>query len=843
MRFRDIFYQIFFKPILLILHGLSSPFVLIRGLLHKPSLDVEPILIEYDEGTELENIFEPVERTYPVPGYAGSRNELGSDRTGSFQRDYSSPILIRNRIVSPPSELHIDVKASKNNEFKVTPPSPSALEYHAINIPLIIRQRDRIDVSSLVFKNKIRALKEMKKFKDARFKSFKTLAEAELFINTNLAIPLDESAILKFTGLPEKGNYRTTRTVELLKMRELIETGQTKQFKLLITANPFYLVSSGDTPPLLHVGARYNAFHIAAKMNKPEMIKIILDIIQEPSFFCKLYGINDDTVLERTERLIDFYLNTPDKVSCETPLHFACKGGYKNVIEILVNHPLTKVNLKNKFDKTPLELVPESMSQSSRKQIERYFEERCYVPLYRDEDNMSPPRVGTPCSPIFNCDVLSPPFSQVPLNNSPEGSPLSARMLPSVVKAYAGPMSPEEASEFRRNWKPSRDKETLDDIRADLDKGYERLGRQLAQKHKFGWREYWDFLGVYTDISKPEGLEKLEAHLQTQFLTSNVHTSLESLYVTENITTPKTVESIKSLKNMLTTDSNKNISGFSQSLMSNESGSQEPLVNQTKETDPEQSDSDKEEDETTKESQFNKKINSFKHFRRLKKAPVVKDFNETMDLLAKEFGAKLYIVGSSQEAENSPSSNMFTITSNSENIDTKDDHHHSVYTSLTSFNDVYNTLQKNQPITVSVSKSPSPATSPVKESASPGDMVTLNISSPTGLNVDIQAKPARTPPKTKCASSVYLNGFEPSKLDLDVYRCLKDVDIDSRTYPYIHRWLNKVKSFSADEQLCWQSPAKCVCPQKESSPQSPSSVKIAPIYSSIRKTLFGSPGH
>lgn len=44
------------------------------------------------------------------------------------------------------------------------------------------------DSSGLVFNNKAKALKEMKKYKDARFKSFQTLQEAEEFTKSNLAV-------------------------------------------------------------------------------------------------------------------------------------------------------------------------------------------------------------------------------------------------------------------------------------------------------------------------------------------------------------------------------------------------------------------------------------------------------------------------------------------------------------------------------------------------------------------------------------------------------------------------------------------------------------------------------
>ena len=42
--------------------------------------------------------------------------------------------------------------------------------------------------------------------------------------------------------------------------------------------------------------------------------------------------------------------------SCETPLHFACKFGHKEVVEVLISHPLTEKNPKNKFGYSPADV-------------------------------------------------------------------------------------------------------------------------------------------------------------------------------------------------------------------------------------------------------------------------------------------------------------------------------------------------------------------------------------------------------------------------------------------------------------------------------------------------------
>lgn len=39
------------------------------------------------------------------------------------------------------------------------------------------------------------------------------------------------------------------------------------------------------------------------------------------------------------------------------------------------------------------------------------------------------------------------------------------------------------------------------------------LYRILAHRDSIGWMEYWDFLGSYADLSKPDGLQKLDRYL------------------------------------------------------------------------------------------------------------------------------------------------------------------------------------------------------------------------------------------------------------------------------------------------------------------------------------------
>lgn len=101
------------------------------------------------------------------------------------------------------------------------------------------------------------------------------------------------------------------------------------------------------------MGSRYNALHIAAKKDKPKMCEFLLNTVGDAKFM-QHYGEDKcKTYLNLEQIMQDLYLNTPDKGLNETPLHFAVKFGFKDVVRVLVSYSQCIKTLKNKYQQMP----------------------------------------------------------------------------------------------------------------------------------------------------------------------------------------------------------------------------------------------------------------------------------------------------------------------------------------------------------------------------------------------------------------------------------------------------------------------------------------------------------
>uniref|UniRef100_A0A8C5KXA0 Ankyrin repeat and LEM domain-containing protein 2 n=1 Tax=Jaculus jaculus TaxID=51337 RepID=A0A8C5KXA0_JACJA len=396
-----------------------------------------------------------------------------------------------------------------------------------------------------VYEDKKEALQAVKMIKGSRFKAFPTREDAEKFargicdyfpspnkatspLSPMKVVPLFGSGGLKDglctseseTVSKERANsYKNPRTQDLTaKLRKAVEKGAEDAFSDLIWNNPRYLIGSGDNPTIVQEGCRYNVMHVAAKENQASMCQLTLETLENPEFMQLMYPDDDVGMLQKRIRyIVDLYLNTPDKVGYDTPLHFACKFGNVDVVSVLSSHPLIVKNPRNKYGKTPEEVICErckNKPEELKQRIREYLMGHYYVPLLRAEDTSSPV-IGE----LWSSDHTAEVSHARQCGGSPRDPVLTLR-------AFVGPLSPSKAEDFRKLWKtPPREKAGLfHNVRkSDPERGIERVGRELAHELGYPWVEYWEFLGCFVDLSSQEGLEKLEEYLVQQEIGKKVH--------------------------------------------------------------------------------------------------------------------------------------------------------------------------------------------------------------------------------------------------------------------------------------------------------------------------------
>lgn len=456
--------------------------------------------------------------------------------------------------LNPPDEEELSVKSripcdisvgDTGSQSKTEAPSKAALVsptfFYGV-CPLwedVLARTERAHV----YADKKEALQAVKMMKGARFKAFANREDAEKFakgvceyypspnkstpcvspVKPGLLICKDNIPVMEVDAINrERANsFKSPRCQDLTaKLRKAVEKGDEVAFSELVWSNPRYLIGSGDNPTVVQEGCRYNVMHVAAKENQAGVAQLLLDTLENPDFMRLMYPDDQEAMLQKRIRyIVDLYLNTPDKAGFETPLHFACKFGCPEVVNVLCSHPDTDKNCLNKYNQKPYEVICErkNKTQEVKQKICEYLEDRCYIPLLRATDNSSQPVIGAPWSPEPSESLshsLTPRHSRSPMD------PVMA------VRAFAGPLSPSKADEFRRVWKtPPRDRagHFQNILKSDPDRGAERVGRDLARELGHPWAEYWDFLDSFVDMSSAEGLRKLEEYLSKKDFGERAH--------------------------------------------------------------------------------------------------------------------------------------------------------------------------------------------------------------------------------------------------------------------------------------------------------------------------------
>uniref|UniRef100_A0A4W3JGB7 Ankyrin repeat and LEM domain-containing protein 2 n=1 Tax=Callorhinchus milii TaxID=7868 RepID=A0A4W3JGB7_CALMI len=482
-------------------------------------------------GGETNKVPEPIS----VSAKPGEKDDSGSPGVSSSCEDGHFGYDVG---LNPPDEtalsntnnLAFNGLQTSSQQPRGSAPSASSLYYGVCPVwDDIMSRNDRAHVYS----DKKEALQAVKLMKGSRFKAFTSREDAEKFArgicdyypspskSSACVSPVKAGVMYNRDGMSpdvetanrERANsYKSPRSQDLTsKLRKAVEKGDKSALFDYVWSNPRYLIGSGDNPTVLQEGCRYNAMHVAAKENQPLICQFLLDTLENPEFMLLMYPDDNEIMLQkRIKYIVDLYLNTPDKVGFDTPLHFACKFGHAEVVNVLCSHPDIVKTSKNKYEHTPLEVICErsrTHSEELKEKIREYLQDRYYVPLLRDTDNSALPVIGFPWSPEQS-DNLS--CASLPRLTGNPKDPVMA------VRAFAGPMTPSKADEFRRVWKtPPRERTNLfhQFKKADPERGYERVGRHLAHEMGYPWAEYWEFLGCFTDLAMPEGLRRIEEYL------------------------------------------------------------------------------------------------------------------------------------------------------------------------------------------------------------------------------------------------------------------------------------------------------------------------------------------
>ncbi|NXE17425.1 ANKL2 protein, partial [Ardeotis kori] len=712
----------------------------------------------------------------------------------------------------------------------------------------ILARNERIHV----YEDKKEALQAVKMIKGSRFKAFSNREDAEKFAKgicdyfpspskSSLCLspvkmgPFNRDGLCSpemETANKERANsYKSPRTQDLTaKLRKAVEKGDTATFSELIWSNPRYLIGSGDNPTVVQEGCRYNAMHVAAKENQPGICQLLLDTLENPEFMRLMYPDDNDTMLKnRIQYIVDLYLNTPDKMGFDTPLHFACKFGNLDVVNVLTSHPAIVKNPRNKYDQTPAEVVCERSKNKSaelKEKLREYLKGRYYVPLLRAEDNSSAPVIGAPWSPDQTDG--SPQRTLSKYAGSPKDPVLS-------IRAFAGPMSPSKAEEFRRLWKtPPRERAGFfHNVRkSDLERGVERVGRELAHELGFPWVEYWEFLGCFVDLSSQEGLQKLEEYLshremsekaqqetgenetcnryKTPHLSGKSKKGCNSISVGAFLDEDDDDMSLEEIKNRQNAARN-----ISQPIVSKEPsigaiGDAEcDILSMERTVNIMETSGHPRHYEKAASSSKNGFCNPVSSERIISDRKHLRDGEECLvspvSNLMSEFESLSF-----QEQEVAGESNKITEKTENERIlaegtsqvrISKDRLDKTCYAvSLASSSEPSVTGKPGETELRTEHKIPSGKERPSMESG-------IQINKAQRQELSSQKFLLKTSTTNDNSKKFFLLGEQPSKLDSDVLAAIEAVEIDPQKYPTVHKWKRAVQSYPSSDRQSWPSPA------------------------------------
>jgi hypothetical protein len=345
---------------------------------------------------------------------------------------------------SPEKEESSPEKEESSPEKDEEKPAP--VFYHGIQLPEELLSEIN-EPRSLVYTDKSELMKVLKEYKGARFKSFRSKDEALQFSTSNS----NHSSKPQMVSTPVPGEscvYKTPISQQKVKLRKAIEAGNLDYILDCIRSNPTYLMTPSDTPTILHEGPRLNALHVAAKTGRVKSASIILDFIKGDLIQLMYPEEEVGQNLLRQERILDLYINMPDKGAGDTPLHYASKFGMLEMVQLLMEQSQVNPELRNKNGERAGEVVC-SRARVQDKEVEEkignLIKGLLYIPVYKEFEYSAPSSLG---DPVAQKDWLNLTYSVSPedLSSSSPRSPLTSRSFSSFSPGSPALKSPMRVS-------------------------------------------------------------------------------------------------------------------------------------------------------------------------------------------------------------------------------------------------------------------------------------------------------------------------------------------------------------------------------------------------------------
>ncbi|CAF0864148.1 unnamed protein product [Adineta ricciae] len=433
--------------------------------------------------------------------------------------------------------------ADETHEQNTENTPQSVPHYYAVWIPSNVETTE----NQFVFDDMKSAFVLCKKYSkhNSRVKIFANRDDAENFIQqtrtdpaSNIDLNMSVDQIPKpATNDAEKLPYSDVPTSELTKLYNLAEKGNESEFERLVWTNPRYLISSGDSPTIVKISVRYNSMHVAALAGQSGIIRLLIRTIKNVHFIRRLY-VNDTEgqTQQRIQFILDMYLNTPDKMQNETPLHLGSKFGHYDVVCALLDEPSCSRDAVNKAGSTACDIIcTRAKDKSKEKKIRQLFESTYYIPINTRKVTMekilSKPVDEKTFKPILN--TIQQKSANLPIEYDNDV----------ILIAFAGPTTYEVAMKFytsvnsstrgqarRTQNLLSSPKSPIYIVRSDAEKGWERVARSYAlETYSISWCEYWPFLDSYINLSSIDGLRLLEYYLQQRILHSQISKTIDQL--------------------------------------------------------------------------------------------------------------------------------------------------------------------------------------------------------------------------------------------------------------------------------------------------------------------------